>query len=480
MSNDQPPAGAAPPGGKGRRRQGRRRPPTIELTATEVENRPDSSTVPEPAATAKDTPTTAPAADGAAEQTKAADATPDAGVSAEMSAAETPPQTETQRPQTDPASSTPGAGTPGAGMVEPPPPRNARLWPLIAAGAVGGALVAIVLGTLSWFVGRDSSLATLEARLNQVEQELRDVSARPSPAGGDARVLEDLRNRLAGVETALASPRPAPLDPAVANRVSAIEGEVKALAEQIGIAARRSDEAVATAREARARAEATAAALVELTQKVEHPAVPVVQRSELESLVGRVAAVEQAEKTLAGELAKRAAEGSDRTGLLAIAASALNAAVERGAPFASELATAKALTADPKMLEALEPFAAAGVPSAPTLARDLAALVPALQQAAGTSSSEGGFLEKLQANAEKLVRIRPLGEAAGSDPAAIVARIEFKAMHADLTGALAELATLPPTARAPAEAWIKQAQARAAALEASRRLVADALAGLSK
>jgi hypothetical protein len=470
MSDDQPPAGATPPGGKSRRR-----PPTIELTATEVEHRPDSSTVPEPPATAEDAPTTAPTAVGATEQRTETGAKPDAGVSPETAAAETPPHTETERPQEDAASSTPRAGT-----GEAPPRREARLWPLIAAGAVGGAIVAIVLGALTWFVGGDSSLATLEARLTQVEQELRDISAQPPPAGGDARALENLRNRLVGVETALASPRPAPLDPAVANRVSAIEGEVKALAEQIGIAARRSDEAVATAREARARADATTAALAELTQKVEHPAVPVVQRSELEGLAGRVAAVEQAEKTLAGELAKRAAEGSDRTGRLAIAVSALNAAVERGAPFAGELATVKALAADPKMLEALEPFAAAGVPSAPTLARDLAALVPALQQAAGTSSSEGGFLEKLQANAEKLVRIRPLGEAAGSDPAAIVARIEFKAMHADLTGALAELATLPPTARAPAEAWIKQAQARAAALEASRRLVADALAGLSK
>ena len=84
------------------------------------------------------------------------------------------------------------------------------------------------------------------------------------------------------------------------------------------------------------------------------------------------------------------------------------------------------------------------------------------------------------ANAEKLVRIRPLDEVAGSDPAAIVARVEVKAARADLAGALAELAKLPDAARAPAEAWIKQAQARAAAIDASRKLAADALSGLSK
>ena len=42
------------------------------------------------------------------------------------------------------------------------------------------------------------------------------------------------------------------------------------------------------------------------------------------------------------------------------------------------------------------------------------------------------------------------------------------------------LEKLPPSERAPAESWIKQAQARTAAIDASRRLAADALAGLGK
>ncbi len=105
---------------------------------------------------------------------------------------------------------------------------------------------------------------------------------------------------------------------------------------------------------------------------------------------------------------------------------------------------------------------------------------PALTQAAGAPAREGGFLDKLQASAEKLVRVRPAEEIAGSDPAAVVSRAEAKAARADLAGALAELGELPAAARAPAEPWIKQAQARAAALEASRRLAADALAALGK
>ena len=93
---------------------------------------------------------------------------------------------------------------------------------------------------------------------------------------------------------------------------------------------------------------------------------------------------------------------------------------------------------------------------------------------------DGGILEKLQAGAEKLVRIRPTDDVAGNDPAAIVARIEARASQEDISGALVELAKLPPAARAPAEAWIKKAQMRMAALEWSRRISADALAGLGK
>jgi hypothetical protein len=163
---------------------------------------------------------------------------------------------------------------------------------------------------------------------------------------------------------------------------------------------------------------------------------------------------------------------------LALAATALNAAVERGDAFAAELATVKALGADPKFVAALEPFARSGVPSAAALARQFSELAPALQ-AAGAPPPEG-VLGRLQMNAEKLVRIRRVDEAAGTDSDAIVARSEAKASRGDLAGTAAELAQLPPNARAPAEAWIKSVQARAAAIDASRRLAADALAGLSK
>jgi hypothetical protein len=161
---------------------------------------------------------------------------------------------------------------------------------------------------------------------------------------------------------------------------------------------------------------------------------------------------------------------------LALAATALNAGMERGNAFAAELATAKALGADAKLVAALEPFAQSGIPSAAALARQLSELAPSLQP----SPPREGVLARLQENAEKLVRIRRVDEPAGSDAAAIVARAEAKASRSDIAGAVSELTQLPPAARAPAEAWIRSAQARGAAIDASRRLAADAMSGLGK
>ena len=75
---------------------------------------------------------------------------------------------------------------------------------------------------------------------------------------------------------------------------------------------------------------------------------------------------------------------------------------------------------------------------------------------------------------------RSADEIPGDEPAAIITRIDLKAAQGDVVGALAELAKLPPPVRAPAQAWIDRAQARIAAVEASRQIAADAINALGK
>jgi hypothetical protein len=362
----------------------------------------------------------------------------------------------------------------------PPPPRATAWLPLLAAAGAGAAAVLVALLIVNVIRNRDAPLPAPDMRLARIEQQLRELAARPPPAGVERGALDDLAGRLARLEATLATSRAAP-DLALANRLAALEGEVKAMAETVAIIGRRSDEIAVNAREARQRAEAGAATLAELSQKVARLTAPTVERTDFDALSKRVDAVERGEKAVEAELARRPAT-EDRALRRVVVATSLKSAVERGEPYAAELAAARALAADGNALAPLERFAATGLPAAAALSRELAALTPALLAAAGAPARDGGFLDKLQASAEKLVRVRPLEEreVAGSDPATIVTRVEVKAAHADLAGALAELGKLPPPVRAPAQAWIEQAQARAAAVEASRRFAADALAGLGK
>jgi hypothetical protein len=335
-------------------------------------------------------------------------------------------------------------------------PRSAVSWLGFATALIG--LVLAGIGIASLVISRDNGMRALDVRLAGAERVVRELASRAPPA--DPKALEEVTRRVAKLEATPPSPAS---DPALAARIAALEAEVKAMAATLGSVGRRDEEVLAVARDARARADASAAALAELAQKI--PAATAAERSQLEALANRVTAVERSEK---------AVESGDRALRLALAATALNNAVERGDAFAAELATAKALGADAKLVAALEPFARSGVPSAAALARQLSELAPSLQ----ASGTREGVLARLQVNAEKLIRIRRIDEPAGNDAAAIVARAEAKVSRSDIAGAVSELAQLPPDARA--EAWIKSAQGRIAAIDASRRLAADALSGLGK
>ncbi len=66
----------------------------------------------------------------------------------------------------------------------------------------------------------------------------------------------------------------------------------------------------------------------------------------------------------------------------------------------------------------------------------------------------------------------------GDDRGAILSRIGQRAAQGNVAGALTELGKLSADARAPFQPWIAKAQARGKAIEAGRRLAADAIAAL--
>jgi hypothetical protein len=403
-----------------------RRPPTIELKATEVEA--------EPPASAPDTAAAAPA-DGRAE-------IPDQQASNPQAAEE-----ETINP---PAGDRPGG--------------------LLKSSAVGGFFGAVTTAAIVaglWFAGFG-----LAREMATGPSAVAPGTAAPQPAP-DAETAA----RLDKIERTIEAQQP---EPALGNRLAAAESQAKSLTDSFAALNHRIDDMAVAGQRTAAQADAATAA-AEAAKSTDQTAV---QHGDIDALASRIAALDGAVKALsddvAHDVAHRAASADDQAARLTIAAQALRAAVERGVPYQAEIRAVAALGADPNTTAPLEPFAASGLPSAEALGRELAALAPTLERASGPAPNETSFLEKLKANAQKLVRITPVGAPAGNDPAAVIARLDFDAAHADIAAALTDIAALPEAAKPLAADWVKKAEARNAALTASRQIAADALAAFSK
>ena len=468
MSDERDGAGSGrPPGGR------RRRPPaTIEGTASEIAREPVTQSASEASPTVEPQPDAGPV--GASEPPPEIVA-----AAAEESAREQPHAAPEPQPAASHYSEPPRQPPP------PPPPRRDDARPWIAAGIAGVFSLAII-GTALWllseYFNRDTSLAN---KVDALDAQVRTLSGRPAAA--DAKTLDDLRarvdvidtgmrridDRLNRAESALATPRSAPTDPAVLARLSAAESMQRALGDTIADLRKRIDDSTAAAREARERADAVA--------KSSGAEANEALRKEAEVLTARVASLEHKERSTDQRVEQSLTGASaDRAVRLALVAGSLRTAVERGTPYAAELGAAKALGADAAALAPLEPFAAAGVPSADALARDFDKVEPAMTAAATPASQDGSILGRLQANAERLVRVHPVGDTPGDDPAATLARAGAKAHRGDIAGALAEVERLPPASQAPAADWIKAAKARTAALAAARQLAENSLTALAK
>jgi hypothetical protein len=106
-------------------------------------------------------------------------------------------------------------------------------------------------------------------------------------------------------------------------------------------------------------------------------------------------------------------------------------------------------------------------------------LAPELRHSA-EAQPDDTVLGRLEANAQRLVRFAPIDATARNDPASVSARIAIDAARADIAAAQTDITSLPDKAKPLAADWVKKAQARDAAIAASRRIAADALAALTK
>jgi hypothetical protein len=226
----------------------------------------------------------------------------------------------------------------------------------------------------------------------------------------------------------------------------------------------------------RAQSEKLAATINEVKSAPRESAPPV----DLSAINERIAGLERAARAQASAIAQESAKPADDVPLRrVVAASLLDGSVRQGEPYAAALAAAKSLAENADALKPLEGFATSGVPSAAMLSRELLTLVPKLSPAQENATSGSGIVDRLQAGAAKLVRIERT-DGVGNDRGAVVARVTAAALRNDVPEARRELNTLAPADRAAAQAWLDKADARDAALGASRQFATEAMAALAK
>jgi hypothetical protein len=391
------------------------------------------------------------------------------------------------------------AGKPASSTPPPPPtprePAAARPTPasapvprrsgsMVLAGLLGG-VIALGGAGAAWYGGMiqlpvqpaqpaapadTAAVDGLRAEIDALRSALDELRAAPPAAPGEAAdltdvnarieslatLVEDLRAQLGGLAEAGAGGDGAGAIVALREALAALEARVANLpaGEATDLPALREEiEAAATlARQASDSAAQAASAAGELSPRLERI------EGELAALSARV---EEAAK--------------QPTVALAIAASALKAAVDRGMPFTTELDTYAGLAPDTAEVEALRPFAAAGVPTRADIESGFDEAAGAVIAAARGDNAEAGFFEKLWASALSVVEVRPIGEVQGDDAPAIVARMEVAMNRGDYARAIAEFDTLPEASRAAGTTFMEGLRARHAADELVGKVLAAAL-----
>ncbi|WP_224547124.1 COG4223 family protein [Mesorhizobium sp. CA16] len=343
----------------------------------------------------------------------------------------------------------------------PQPPRRTGVN-AIAAGVVGGVIALAGAGLLQ-AVGLLGSSGPGGGSLESVNGEIASLKseiAALKESGGTSAKIDGLSSALDQVKADVA-----------ALKSSAGQGgdgtALKALGDKVG-------QIETTVAELQKNGNAAPADLGPLNEKIAGLDALVKSDGDAAKAVdGRVAALEQSVSQLSGKVE---AQASQPKIALAIAASALKSALDRGAPFATELDTFAAIAPDAPELAALRSYAEKGVPTRATIAAEADAAANAMIEAAKPVDQNAGFFQSLVSSAESLVKVRPVGAVEGKGVPETVARMEVAVNQGDYAKALSEYDTLPDAAKAAGADFAGKLKAR---LEVEKQLEA-LIAGATK
>lgn len=296
---------------------------------------------------------------------------------------------------------------------------------------------------------RDSRLGDLDAglealrktavTLGQNDQRLeKAIAARPA-GGGDAEALAALEDRVSALQQRIAGlARPA-TSPSESAETSAAAGGTEAL--QL--------------------AEQDLARLAGALDGLRR------------SVTARTDAL--AERLGAAEAALGAARARDQASAAVLALAQLRDSLTAGRPFAAELKTAEALSAEADRLAPLRAHAADGLGPLDRLVQDFAPVARAIVRAGQQPEGED-WVARTTARLGSLVTVRRVGDVAGEGVDARVARAEVRLTRGDLAGAVAQLDGLEGPSAEPAADWLARARERLSLARLVDTALANAIA----
>lgn len=368
--------------------------------------------------------------------------------------------------------------------VPAPPPeqvaeRRSGFVPLLLGGvlAAGIGYGAAYMGWLPTAdTGDDANTAALTAALEQQNETLGALQAQvadlaeaepPAPVAPEvdfSPVLDEIAGLSARIDGATAEIA------ALADRVVLLEERPVFSGDVEGDAAAALEAAAVLEAELTAQREAAARRAAELEAEAA-AAAAAAQAAIQQAATEAEAAIAAAEAEAAAAEAQAAAATARAAAEAALGQ--VQIALETGQPYAEALATVAATAGVP---EGLTAAADSGVVTLdalqsrfPALARE--ALPIALQETAGE-----GVGDRLGAFVMGQIGGRSVEPREGSDPDAVLSRVEAAVRAGDLDAALTEIAALPDGARSVLAPWVADVEARAAAVEGLATLTASVAA----
>ncbi|MCQ8781944.1 COG4223 family protein [Mangrovibrevibacter kandeliae] len=303
-----------------------------------------------------------------------------------------------------------------------------------------------------------AEVSQLSDRLGAVEQKLGN-GAQPGPAVDTSAVNEALQTAQAAqqqaqqIQSAIAEAQSAGSDARTTAQGAAQTAQsAQQTAQQASQAADGATQAATEARQAATEARQSAGDAQRTANAARDAAAEArdaasASRDAVDALKSRMAALESA----SGEAS------------LALSASALKAAIDRGGPFMQELETFAKAAHNSGSVEALRQYAASGVPSNADLQRGWQTAQQAIAGALRPADPNASVGDQVMSGLRSLVTVRSSGSPSGDGADAVLSRMDAAIGANKLQAWLDEWNGLPQPAKDASEDFAAQVRARAQA-----------------